>query len=304
MASIWDQLEALRLSNEVSGPTMRATPENPLQRWMRQKSVALADAIGGENTLASRQIEEGLTGLGAVLAGGLEPGGPERAGLVLSARNVPKLRAAMEAALKGTKRAPEDIALAFAEAKYPKLSKIADFTRQPDFFRPGIYGDYSPDSNVARIFTSETRKPEEFVNTVMHESMHARQALRRRPKEQTDAVTGEIQMDPEAHRRALLWKVRYETEQLKARNAALEHQRSAIMSGTPPDRAKQEAHDVMYNYYRYKNPYERTAWQAGETARNTFRDFQRFDTTSRPGHRSRILDRVRDWMDQFLTRPK
>lgn len=304
MPSIWDKLEAQRLSTEVSGPTMRATPENPMQRWIRQGAIRLADAVGGANTQASRTIEEGLTGVGDVLAGGLEPGGPEKAGLVLSARNMPKLRAAMEVALKGKERTPENVALAFSKAKYPKLSNIPDYMIGENTYKipsnKTVRGQYNPYSNTAAVYTNtDDKKTSDFVNTIMHEAQHARQAYRKRPTEYANPETGEITVSPVARVRAKVWDKKYMNYELQSDIKAVEYN-ELFRRETAKGHRMEDPETWRYNLYKWDNPYERQAFKAGDTAESTYKMFQRFDTFDRPGQRARLTDRVRDWLDNLL----
>lgn len=68
MASVWDKLEAARLAREVSGPTLQALPENPLQRWMRRGAQSLADALFDPGGSVNQQVAEGFQTLGGMLS--------------------------------------------------------------------------------------------------------------------------------------------------------------------------------------------------------------------------------------------
>lgn len=261
-----------------TGIGMVARKEGLLERGIRRGSEILADTLTTPGTAANQQFEGGFQAILNMLSP-VDPstGMPnvDKAGLVLSAQNMPKIRKAMEEFLTQN---PDLVtvypnaahAMAFARAKYPKLSAIPDisFVERGAGERGAVFmklGDYNAADNKARVMEDQT--PEGLVNTIMHESFHSRQALRERPDY--------INEKNKYLLRASKFNERIDEEHANSWREYVKANNEAAIAGKSPKMARRAAEAAQYNYYRHKNPLEVPAFRAGDTAEDTYGTFKK-----------------------------
>lgn len=260
-----------------TGTGMVAQKEGMLQRGIRRGSEILADTFTTPGTAANQQFEGGFQAiLNMVSPVDSSTGMPnvDKAGLVLSATNMPKIRKSMEEFLAQNPDLvtvyPEAAkAMAYARAKYPKLSSIADisFTERklPTAgmgSRSVVRGEYAAADNKAVIATHPDA--DTMIDTIMHESFHARQAMRDRPDYIND-------------KNKYLLRASKFNEKVDAQNEAAlrEYVRVFNENADKPMSVRRDmASTAKFNYYRHANPLEVPAFKAGDTAAQTYWQFE------------------------------
>ncbi len=289
-----------------TGTGMVAQKEGMLQRGIRRGSEILADALTTPGTAANQQFEGGFQAiLNMVSPIDSSTGMPnvDKAGLVLSATNMPKIRESMKAFLSENpelvaKNPAAAQAMAFARAKYPTLSSIADFRFVDDPAAGSMRGSYEAASNKADIYLSQ--HPQEnvgFVDTIMHESTHSRQAMRERPDY--------INEKEKYLKRAVDFNEKVDAGNFEG------YRRYAKALKENADKPMSERRDLAMqaksNYYRHENPLEVPAHKAGQTARETYKTFEDYNSlegAQMPGSErsivSTIVDKTRMTFDDIL----
>lgn len=280
MASIYDQLEV----EARGGPRLQPTPANPVSRAVRSAVARVSDAVAA-SPAGAQQIENSLLDAGQFLSGLFAPGGAKGAGLVLSPRNIPKLQEAMAAYWRQNPNAPitpAHKALAYARAKYPRLTRLADIHigKIPDNTSDStgfqILGKYHAASNTAQIHSGpiawakktpmpESRQTRELVDTIMHEVTHARQHYGNRPPPRVlNEATGELKIPDVAQLRAKKTYWDYQD---------YENQADYLASRIDPSMSIVKD-DLRLNLYARHNPYEAQAYRAGDTANKTYQKYR------------------------------